>query len=278
MAAPPWSPPPCGGRPVGNSPLRRRLTASLATVATRANAQSGRNRHAGKKRGKRPPASKAKKQHGRKPTPARGKAKAAPNRTLTSAAAGAVADRRTDVWGLVLIAVAILCGLGIYADLTGPAGHGIDTATGSVIGMGRWLLPLALVALGLALLRQERADEDGTDEPRGSAHLVVGSLIIGLAGTGLLHLGRGAPPIDGPVADLESAGGVIGAAIGQPLAALVATGGAVLVLDHRRPGRSRGSHPGPGRRRRRPHPHGDQAVGRAPAPRVRRVVLPRPGR
>ena len=199
-------------------------------MATRSNAQSGRNRHAGKKRGKRPAASKVKKQHGRKPSQARGKAKAAPNRTLTSAAAEAVAERRTDVWGLVLIAIAILCGLGIYANLTGPAGRAVDTATGSVIGMGRWLLPLALVALGLALLRQERANDDGTDEPRGSAHLVVGTVIIALAGTGLLHLGRGAPPIDGPVADLESAGGVIGAAIGQPLAALGATGGAVLVL------------------------------------------------
>jgi S-DNA-T family DNA segregation ATPase FtsK/SpoIIIE len=141
-----------------------------------------------------------------------------------------VAERRTDVWGLVLIAVAVLCALGIYADLTGPAGRAVDTATGAVIGMARWLLPLALVALGLALLRQGRTGDEQAEDPKGSAHLVVGSLIIGLAGTGLLHLGRGAPPIDGPVADLEAAGGVVGAAVAQPLAALLATGGAVLVL------------------------------------------------
>jgi S-DNA-T family DNA segregation ATPase FtsK/SpoIIIE len=127
--------------------------------------------------------------------------------------------------------VAILSALGIYADLTGPAGRAVDTATGAVIGMARWLLPLALVALGVALLRQDRVDDESTEEePRGPAHLVVGSLIIALAGTGLLHLGRGAPPIDGPVADLESAGGAVGAAIAQPLAAVLATGGAVLVL------------------------------------------------
>jgi S-DNA-T family DNA segregation ATPase FtsK/SpoIIIE len=149
---------------------------------------------------------------------------------LRGAAVDAVAERRTDVWGLVLIAIAILCALGIYADLTGPAGRAVDTATGAVIGMARWFLPPALLALGLALLRQDRTDGENPDGSGGSAHLVVGSLIIALAGAGLLHLGRGAPPVDGPVADLESAGGIVGAAIGQPLAALLATGGAVLVL------------------------------------------------
>ena len=157
--------------------------------------------------------------------------KPTPNRKLTSAAADAVAERRSDVWGLILIAAAILCGLGIYADLTGPAGRAVDTSAGAVLGMARWLLPPALAALGLALLSQDRIDDDDEPEaPRGTAHLVLGSAIIALAGTGLLHLARGAPPIDGPVADLEAAGGFIGAAVAQPLAALLATGGAVLVL------------------------------------------------
>jgi S-DNA-T family DNA segregation ATPase FtsK/SpoIIIE len=179
-------------------------------VATRTNAKSG-------AKGKKKPA-------------ARGKsAKQAPNRTLSSAAVTAVADRRTDVWGLVLIAVALVCALGIYADLTGPAGEAIDTAAGTVIGMARWLLPPVLVVLGLAMLRQDREDESDEETP-GAVHLVVGSLIVGLAGTGLLHLARGAPALDGAVEDLQDAGGVVGAAIGGTLAALLATGGAVLVL------------------------------------------------
>ncbi|MEL7206973.1 MAG: DNA translocase FtsK 4TM domain-containing protein, partial [Actinomycetota bacterium] len=186
-------------------------------MATRANAKRGqKGNRSGSKSGK---------------AKGSGTKKTTSDRRLTSAAVDAVADRRTDVAGLALIAIGLVCALGIYADLTGPAGRAIDTATGAVIGVARWLLPPALIALGLALLRQDRLDDAGEPADRkGSAHLVVGSLLLMVAGTGLLHLGRGAPPIDGPVADLESAGGFLGAAIGQPLAALLATGGAVLVL------------------------------------------------
>jgi S-DNA-T family DNA segregation ATPase FtsK/SpoIIIE len=64
----------------------------------------------------------------------------------------ALGDHADDVAGLVLIAAAVVTGLGIYAGAGGPAGRGLDHGIGLVLGMLRFALPPALVAGGLALV------------------------------------------------------------------------------------------------------------------------------
>jgi len=58
-----------------------------------------------------------------------------------------------DVWGLVLITLGLVSALGIYADLTGPAGRAWREATADAFGVGRLLVPVALCAIGGVLVR-----------------------------------------------------------------------------------------------------------------------------
>ena len=58
-----------------------------------------------------------------------------------------------DVWGLVLITLGLVSALGIYADLTGPAGRALREAAADVFGVGRLLVPVALCGVGGVLVR-----------------------------------------------------------------------------------------------------------------------------
>jgi len=140
--------------------------------------------------------------------------------------AAALDGHAADVVGLLLVALGLVAGLGIYADAAGPAGRWLDDAVGTLVGWGRLLAPLALVASGVLLVRGE-PDED---EPGARAHLWVGGLLVAVAGCGLLHLVGGQPALDAPTAELTAAGGLLGLATGGPLAAAIAPWGAGLLL------------------------------------------------
>lgn len=129
------------------------------------------------------------------------------------------------------MAAGLLAGLGTYLDGAGPAGRGLDLALGAGVGVLRLVVPIAVVAAGVAVLRGA-GDDDGTG-PEGEALLgraVLGSALVGLALAGLLHLSRGAPGTSDGLQALGEAGGVVGLAVAGPLQALGATVGAVLVL------------------------------------------------
>ncbi|MBK5222573.1 MAG: DNA translocase FtsK [Acidimicrobiia bacterium] len=131
-----------------------------------------------------------------------------------------------DAWGLALIAIGILAGLGIYADLAGAAGRFLETASGGMVGVARFLVPPALVLAGTLLIRSDPNAEDGNVPVRG----IVGSLFLLVGGTGLLHLALGRPAIGDGLDALGDAGGFAGAATGVPLEAFASVWGATLVL------------------------------------------------
>jgi S-DNA-T family DNA segregation ATPase FtsK/SpoIIIE len=148
-----------------------------------------------------------------------------------------------DVTGLVLVAIGLICGLGIYVGAGGPAGRGIADAAATGLGWLRYVLPLALMAAGGALiLTRETApaaakrpagdgsagDED--DRPSAVAHAAVGATLLTLAAAGLLDLAGGRPAFGDPAEDLRSSGGWLGIAVGTPLHATLGTGGAAAVL------------------------------------------------
>ena len=158
-------------------------------------------------------------------TPAKRRGKAARpsllTRTRTSLATH-LGRQSDDVWGLILIATGVVAGLGIYADLTGPVGRVLRDASGTALGWGRLLVPVALCAIGGALVQGRARQEPG--------RVAIGFVFLGVSGAGLLHLGRGAPPFNAQVDELRDAGGFAGAAIGEPLRSLLAEWGAGLVL------------------------------------------------
>ncbi|HUP70691.1 MAG TPA: DNA translocase FtsK 4TM domain-containing protein [Acidimicrobiales bacterium] len=172
---------------------------------------------------RRPPRNKpaARKPAARKPAARKRPAARKPPRLRTTLAAhlGRQAD---DVWGLVLIVLGLLAGLGIYADLTGPAGGALQAGAGAVLGLARFLLPVALCGIG-AVLVQGRSKA----EP---ARAVIGFLLLIVAGAGILHLVEGSPSWSSPVDNLQGAGGYVGVAVGGPLRALLGVPGAAIVL------------------------------------------------
>ena len=126
------------------------------------------------------------------------------------------------MWGLVLVVAGILAGLGIYLDLTGPFGRLVRSATGALLGQGKVLVPVILVGVGWVLVRGRAHAEP--------SRVAIGWMFIGVSSTGLLHLAKGAPAWGSPLERLRQAGGLVGAAVGEPLVAVAATWGATLML------------------------------------------------
>jgi S-DNA-T family DNA segregation ATPase FtsK/SpoIIIE len=126
---------------------------------------------------------------------------------------------------MVFLVVAVVAGLGIYLDLTGPAGRAITTVTGDLFGWGRLLVPPILALVGVSLVRGRLRPEP--------ARAGLGCALLLLAVSGILHLARG--PVRwsagfGDVKRLRGAGGLVGAALGAPLRSLLAPWGAGVVL------------------------------------------------
>jgi len=162
------------------------------------------------------------------------KRKAAPPPTfvdrLTAALASALRGHSSDLIGLLCIAVGIVAGMGVYADVAGPVGRGLDTGIGTVVGWGRLLVPVASVASGVLLVRGTPDPADGEPEPGPRSYLWVGGLMVAIAACGLLHLTGGRPGLDAPTTDLVHAGGLLGVAAAGPLASGLAPWGAGLIL------------------------------------------------
>ncbi|MEY2447473.1 MAG: segregation ATPase FtsK/SpoIIIE, family, partial [Acidimicrobiaceae bacterium] len=136
---------------------------------------------------------------------------------------------RTDVWGLALIGLGLVSALAIYADLAGPLGRALDLGIGAAVGMVRLILPVGLIGAGVAIVRDREDEDDGLSVGH-PARLAVSSLLLLVAVTGLLHLGRGTPAIEDGLRPLGRAGGFMGFAVGEPLHTLASTWAASLVL------------------------------------------------
>jgi DNA segregation ATPase FtsK/SpoIIIE, S-DNA-T family len=152
----------------------------------------------------------------------------------------ALAGHHRDAWGLGLVAAGLVTALGTYLRVAGPAGRVLDVGNGAAIGLLRLVVPIALVAAGVALLAGERThgsvgtvapfDDDGPETGHHLARLGFGAALVVIAATGLLHLGRGSPDLDDGVRSLGRAGGLVGLLAAGPLQALAATWAASLVL------------------------------------------------
>ncbi|MFZ9696674.1 MAG: DNA translocase FtsK 4TM domain-containing protein [Ilumatobacteraceae bacterium] len=134
----------------------------------------------------------------------------------------AVGGRENEFRGIAIVVAGVLAALGVYLNVAGPVGDAIDTALGWVLGLGRFLLPPAFIAVGVVVIRRNESEH--------RLRLAVGAVIIVLATLGLLHLARGEGRMTASVDALKPAGGWIGALIGQPLRTLLSVVGAVVVL------------------------------------------------
>jgi DNA segregation ATPase FtsK/SpoIIIE, S-DNA-T family len=113
------------------------------------------------------------------------------------------------VWGLILVVAGLLAGLGIYADLTGPAGRVVRDGAEAALGWGSLLVPVALAGVGVALVQDRVRNEPG--------RVAIGFLFLLAATSGLAELAG-------------DKGGWAGSGFAGPLRAVLAPGGAAVVL------------------------------------------------
>lgn len=114
---------------------------------------------------------------------------------------------RRDGGGLALLALGLVSAMAVWFGAAGPVGRGLTTLFRVFVGNGALVLPVALVAIGLQVLRRAPA-------PERRGRMVVGSAALTLSVLGLLDLWANAPRT---VTGHGHAGGLIGFAIATPL-------------------------------------------------------------
>jgi S-DNA-T family DNA segregation ATPase FtsK/SpoIIIE len=142
-----------------------------------------------------------------------------------------------DVWGLAFLVLAVLCALGIYSGLAGPAGRALNRGAADALGWARVLVPPVIACLGWVLVRgRERRGPSRwrrDRETRGAAppaRVAFGGAVLLVAAAGLLDEVEGPRHWPGTVTPLRSAGGVAGAGAGIPLRAGLGVWGTGFVL------------------------------------------------
>ncbi len=149
-------------------------------------------------------------------------------------------DHGRDLWGVCCILLAVLVGIAVYTTSAGALGRPLRELTAALVGGLRFLVPPAMVALGVVLIRGQRsmsaADDDtlvdgepSITRPRAlrTAGIVLGLLVA----AGLLDL---LLADDRTIAEhgwtaYEPGGGLLGALIGS-VALLVGRWGGVAVM------------------------------------------------
>jgi len=114
---------------------------------------------------------------------------------------------RRDGIALALLGIAVVIAASSWFDAARPVGAWIDTFLRVLIGSSVALLPIALAAAAVVLMRTE-------PNPEARPRLILGTAMIVLPVLGLWHLWAGSPA--DPVAR-QHAAGFIGFAIGGPL-------------------------------------------------------------
>ncbi len=132
-----------------------------------------------------------------------------------------IGGREHEFVGIGLIAGGLLLALATFFDLAGPLGRGLHTLLAWVFGFGLFAVPLVLVGIGISLVHRGRSTSP--------LRLIIGWSLIAVATLGLLHV-IGGPEGFTDLDELDDAGGLIGAAVGEPLETLLASAGAIVVM------------------------------------------------
>ncbi|WP_309117737.1 DNA translocase FtsK 4TM domain-containing protein, partial [Saccharothrix sp.] len=117
-------------------------------------------------------------------------------------------EHRRDGLGLVLIALAVITGAGVWWQAGGPVGQWVDVAVRSSVGAPAMIVPLVLLAVGVTLMRTD-------PKPEARPRLVIGGILVAVGFLGMFHLVGGLPT--DPV-ERRGAGGALGYLAGGFLA------------------------------------------------------------
>ena len=132
-------------------------------------------------------------------------------------------ERHTrDLWILLLVVIGAFSALA-EAGALGPVGRGISKGLAVAFGVGRFALPIMLIALGVALV----AGKIEVERTRVAWAIALG--LISVCGIG--HLAGGRPSLQhATTKEFAHAGGWLGALIGGGLDKAIGIAGALVVL------------------------------------------------
>ncbi|MDX8033710.1 DNA translocase FtsK 4TM domain-containing protein [Lentzea sp. BCCO 10_0856] len=117
-------------------------------------------------------------------------------------------EHRRDGLGLLLIALAVITGAGVWWQAGGPVGQWVDVAVRSSVGFPAVIVPVVLLGIGVTLMRTD-------PKPDARPRLIIGSLLMMIGVLGMFHL-IGGLPMD-PI-ERRTAGGALGYLAGGFLA------------------------------------------------------------
>ncbi|MBE7365163.1 DNA translocase FtsK [Corynebacterium aurimucosum] len=130
-----------------------------------------------------------------------------------------------DAVALVLIGVAIVLACATWFQVAGIIGEYLTNAVRYVIGAGAYVLPVALIAVAIALM-MDLSGPAGHFKPR----VVGGTALIVVCMLSLIHIFAGLPDLTWNKNAAGEAGGAIGFAIGELLVAAFSSYVAVPLL------------------------------------------------
>ncbi len=124
----------------------------------------------------------------------------------------ALSGRSREIVALSLFALAVICALGLLGDRAGVAGRLLESALAVLVGVFRYVVPILLVWIGIALARMTASERSG--------RAAFGLSLLTVAFAGAAHLSG---PADGfgSLEDLRGSGGVFGAVVAEPLRRLI---------------------------------------------------------
>ena len=126
-----------------------------------------------------------------------------------------------DVWGVLLIVVALLMALA-FAGLAGPAGGGGTSGLRLLFGLWAFALPVVLIVIGIAMV--------GTMPKADYARLTIGLITLFVGSMAMFHLMTGAMSLADNVDQVVERGGAVGSLLAFPMRRLIGFWGAFVVL------------------------------------------------
>jgi DNA segregation ATPase FtsK/SpoIIIE, S-DNA-T family len=116
-------------------------------------------------------------------------------------------EHRRDGIGLFLMALAVVVAASVWWRLPGGVGETTRTVVNGSVGLLGWFVPLVLLGVGAATMRNPESTG-----PAGRQVIGWGALVFGILG--LVHLANGSPEGNDSEA-LQSAGGAVGFVVGS---------------------------------------------------------------
>jgi hypothetical protein len=95
-------------------------------------------------------------------------------------------SHRDELVGLGIVVVAALVALACWFGAAGPAGAAVDDGLGAATGLARYVLPLGLAAVGIALVRDRRSES--------RTRLAIGGVLLALRSRARDHRRAGGRP------------------------------------------------------------------------------------